>query len=191
MRNILNKVHQYKKTVSYNYTKEDARNIHIIEQSLGIKFPQLYKEFIKEFGALYFLSPVMITGVQAIPNVSIENDLVPLGRFLDWSTGDFSISHIIKMYDDQFPSRFVPFAEGTSGDFIGFYFDNKGNSNISYWFHESLFTQCNKVSDNFEMFLNSLVEHEIIIKTEPNEPLGNRGPSPKMIELLKKSGKWE
>jgi hypothetical protein len=190
--NIVKKIKSLEYNLKQPYSPDYEKNIKHIEEEFDIMLPKEYKEFIREIGFIYIMSPVMIKSINPIPEVTTEKNLVSIGRFLDWSKGKFSIHEALESCSEQFPKGFIPFAEGESGDYIGF--KNSGNNviNIYYWFHEGpIGSTLTLIANNFEALLSSLVIQNPEPTREKRENKSNLGPSPKMIELLKKTGKWK
>lgn len=184
-------VESFQKKVDYFPTAQEESEVKALFLSKNFKAPSSYIDFIKSYGAILIMSDAYALGVSEIPRITIENNYTPIGRFLKWDDSHNSISEILKMYDDQFPANFIPFIEGCLGDYIGFSINKNGTYTINYWFHEELFSQITHVvSIDFMSFIESIIEHsidydEIVIKNITHTP------SPKMIELLKKTGKWK
>lgn len=192
----LKKIETFKFEVTRTYSSSDEVNIRSLEDQLGINLPDTYKAFIRNFGTLYITSPVMFKSAKSIPNVTIEDDLGKLGGFFNWGTGPFSIHEAIRMRSDQIPKQYIPFAEGSLGDYIGFMFAGKNEYRVAYFYHEGpIGGTIHEIALDFEQFILSLREHEIKITDEQKENLNKSyridSFSPQMIERLKKAGKWK
>jgi hypothetical protein len=169
----------------------DENAISDLERSQNIKFPADYILLIKQIGYFHFTNSVMSKGTR-ISNISIDNNLVPVGRFYTWQGNDFSIEKILNMYQEQLPAMFIPFAEGESGDLIGFNFIDENNYKVSYWHHEgAIGNNVHLISQDFKNFIDSLIIHEVVPDSNELAKVKHLGPSPQMIELLKKTGKWK
>ena len=183
-------ISELEKEILYTFDPQGEKSIIELFGSEGYPVPKSYRQFIKQFGAIYIMDDVMVKGLTAIPRITIKDDYVPIGAFLSWDDSHRSIQKIMETYKDQFPDNFVPIAEGCSGDYIGFSFDKNGQYFVGYWFHEELLHFItHKVSEDFLDFINSIFRYSIQID---DKTLGKitHNPSPKMIELLKKTGKW-
>lgn len=191
MSDVFDQFQKYELSVKYTANKKDELALVDFMGKRGIVMPSTYLEFIRNFGSVFILSPVMVKCESAIPGTTDDENFLSLGRFLDWSDGRFSIMHVMNMYEDQFPKRFVPISEKVSGDFIGLNFTSESDYNVSFWAHEGpLDNQVFRIAESFESFILSINEHET--KIPDNIKFLPKGePSPKMIELLKKTGKWK
>jgi hypothetical protein len=111
---MFEKIRKWELKVYESCTLEYELSIKDIEDKMIIQFPFDYKQFIQEFGFIRIMSGVMVKSLKPIPNVSPEDNFVNIGRFLNWGTNDFSIKHALETYEEQFPEKFIPIAEGVS-----------------------------------------------------------------------------
>lgn len=193
MDQLIKKISEFELDVKYQYNKTDYLEILRLFHSMNSEPPDNYVGFIKEVGAVYIKSEVMVRSESTISDVGDDDNLISIGRFLDWSKkSDFSIWKIISMYSEQLPDNFIPFAEGASGDFYGFSIRKNNEYFISYWYHESLINQqIFKVADDFKDFIMSInSERKNSLANNKSMPEKHTTP-PKMMELLKKTGKWK
>ena len=78
------------------------------------------------------------------------------------------------------------------GDFYGFSVKNDGTYFISYWYHESILNQqIHLVADDFPSFIMAISENANQNFTSNDSSVDQHTTPPKMIELLKKTGKWK
>lgn len=190
----ISKLKALKLDIKYSYDDNDKSSIESFFGQMNFTVPNEYLRFIKEVGAVYIESSVMVKSKTNVPEVSTEDNYISVGRFLDWSLeGDYSIRKIMSMYSDQLPDNFIPFAEGCSGDFYGFSIKRDNSYFISYWYHESILNQqIYMVADDFKSFIMAINEYEIPdINTSNESSKDNHITPPKMVELLKKTGKWK
>jgi len=178
------------KTIS---AADSGEMIDYIHSKYNTKLPSEYTAIITKLGYFGFVSSVMSKGINRIPNITVDENMVPVGRFLTWQKENRSIESNLNMYSDQLPNKFIPFAEGESGDLIGFQFKNETEYTINYWHHESSPGIDNYVvALTFEDFIDSLIHYEVKTRNDDDiKKIEHIGPSPKMIELLKKTGKWK
>lgn len=172
--------------------KYDQETFSKVEKQLDIIFPSTYVQLLTALSDFKFAVSTNVKSLQPIPGITIENNLVPLGNFLTLNEGKNSLMRIKEMYNEQIPTQFIPFAFGESGDLIGFNFHDKISYEVSYWFHEAeegndIF----KIADNFESLVQATLAYKPDITREEMDKVKHQGPSPKMIELLKKTGKWK
>lgn len=191
MSKVFSEFEKYDVSVKYVAKTEDELALKDFMAKRSIVLPDIYIEFIRRFGAVFILSPVMVKCESPLHQYTDDENFMSIGRFLDWGAGKFSIIHIMNMYKEQFPPRFVPISEKISGDFIGLDFSSEVSYSVCFWSHDApLNTQLFRIADSFESFILSISEHEPKLPDNA-KILPKKGPSAKMIELLKKTGKWK
>ncbi|WP_258098904.1 SMI1/KNR4 family protein [Marinoscillum pacificum] len=194
MKAILDKIKSFGFIQKHSYSESDEKAVRNIFKQMNGSIPSDYLYFMKELGSGYIDASVKVHSKTDIPPVNEESKYLSISRFLDWSeTSDFSIHSEMHMLSDQLPNRFIPFVEGASGDFYGFSIRKDGTYFISYWHHESILNeQIHLVADDFNSFIMSITEYKEKHSTSvsSNDSI-NHNSSPKMIELLKRTGKWK
>ncbi|BDC98836.1 SMI1/KNR4 family protein [Persicobacter psychrovividus] len=192
MKNIKEHFNQFDLSIEYTHSDDEILNFQSLMEIKGITLPEEYYEFIKYYGCAFIMSEVRVKCENTIPNVSSEGNYVSIGAFLNWTNNDFSINKLRKsLCPEQFSEDFIPFAEGVSGDYIGFKLLPDGKYYIAYWAHEELpLNDTFLIADDFESFILSIVPYEFKIPVNVKFLPVEEKLTPKMIEFLKKTGQW-
>lgn len=112
--------------------------------------------FIEKYGASYFENWIEFIPKEKIP-IAKKGNTCSIGRIHGWNKSNDSISKIYARYSNQINKKYLPFADGSTGDYICIKVKGENIGSIWYWHHESpededLFL----IENNFMAFLKSL-----------------------------------
>ncbi|WP_339196400.1 SMI1/KNR4 family protein [Aeribacillus sp. FSL k6-2211] len=135
--------------IEWRFTKSpiDSETISNIEKHFDIEFPEEYKQIVLNYN-----------GARPKPNVydtekTKERTVKSLLSLNQKEEGN--IFDVMNWISGKIPSKFIPFANDNSGNYLCFdYSENQKNPPIYLWLHEE--NRVEKVSDSFASFLSKL-----------------------------------
>jgi cell wall assembly regulator SMI1 len=135
--------------IEWRFTKSliDSETISNIEKHFDIEFPEEYKKIVLNYN-----------GARPRPNVydteKTKERTVKSLLSLD-QKDEGNILDVMNWISGRLPSKFIPFANDDSGNYLCFdYSKNHKNPPIYLWLHEENMVE--KVSESFASFLSKL-----------------------------------
>lgn len=179
-----------RKSSSNEISEKDLNLINAkIQNIFHVELPKSYLGFKKHFGTFTFEKDVKVKLLEE-NSFSDKKNSVSVDCFysinVDAEEGVFSL---LEQYHDQIPFGFLPILDGLGGDFICINLKDDNYGGIYYWFHEGLVGKDTFfIAQDFDKFILSLYYEEEQVGNEDNLEDAKITLSPKLLELLRKTG---
>lgn len=158
-----------------------------LEKILNGHLPQVYLDFVNEFGDFYFDNLVRVKLQEKNPVADNENAVTVNYFYSPGSIADQNIFNVLEDYAEQLPQGYLPIFDGVAGDFLCLSLRVNDYGKVYYWFHEgSPGNDLFYVAPDFETFIMSLFVSEHI--ADEAETKAEIKVTPQLLELLRKSG---
>lgn len=144
-----------------NYPKLEVSQIEEWELRNNIEIPLVYREYLLEYNAGYFIPEPNVFDVPKMGRFALAN-------FLGLSDDIYGLAYALKVYRNRFPDKYFPIANDVVGNLILMGQSEKNHGQIFFWYHEmeqdtgkkpyekNIF----KVSKTLKDFVNSLYTPE-------------------------------
>lgn len=118
----------------------------VIENGLGQRLPEDYREFVKTYGAADFNEPVEfrlmedepIHPVQSLLEIPIPRyDRGPFSHFYGSNAGNQSLANCIEALKGRMPDTMIPIADDGGGHQICLGIKGKEQGKVYYWDHHN------------------------------------------------------